>query len=227
MDDLLARYPELAVLRLDLLGKLMLAAVMGGIIGLEREWSGKPAGLRTNLLICVGAALITELSMTIAIRAGTEGFSDPARLAAQIVSGIGFLGAGTILQARGAIIGLTTAATLWVVAAIGIAVGAGAFVEAVGTTLLVMLSLIVLRRVEGKLGQNREMLVRVTMERFPHTVEAVEARLAEGMTMDLLEADRTEGALIMAYRVSGPRKRLDRVVDRLLEIDGVQRVVRG
>ncbi|MBW3553771.1 MAG: MgtC/SapB family protein [Gemmatimonadetes bacterium] len=227
MDDLLARLGDLAWLRLDLLTSLILAATLGGVIGMEREWSGKPAGLRTNLLICVGAALITELSITLAMRVGHEGPSDPARLSAQIVSGIGFLGAGTIIQARGAIIGLTTAATLWVVAAIGIAVGAGAYVEAVGTTGLVMFSLVLLRQVEGTLGRNREMMVRVTMDRSPSTVEAVEARLAEGLKMDLLEAERAEGSLMMAYRVSGSRKRLDRVVDRLLEIDGVQRVVRG
>jgi putative Mg2+ transporter-C (MgtC) family protein len=227
MDDLLARFPELAAVRLDLLTKLLAAAAMGGIIGLEREWSGKPAGLRTNLLICVGAALITELSMTFAARAGVDGPADPARLSAQIVSGIGFLGAGTILQARGAIIGLTTAATLWVVAAIGIAVGSGGYVEAVGTTTLVMLSLIVLRRVEGKLGQNREMLVRVTMGKAPQTVEEVELRLADGLSMDLLEAEREEGSLTLAYRVAGPKKRLDRIVDRLLEVEGVRRVVRG
>ena len=143
------------------------------------------------------------------------------------MSGIGFLGAGTILQARGAIIGLTTAATLWVVAAIGIAVGAGAYVEAVGTTALVMFSLILLRQVEGTLGRNREMMVRVTMDRSPATVEAVESRLGEGLKMDLLEAERAEGSLMMAYRVSGSRNRLDRIVDRLLEIDGVQRVVRA
>lgn len=225
--DVFGRLPDLAWLRLDLLLKLLVAALMGGIIGLEREWSGKPAGLRTNLLICVGAALITELSLTLAARVGYDGPADPARLSAQIVSGIGFLGAGTILQARGAIIGLTTAATLWVVAAIGIAVGAGAFVEAIGTTTLVMLSLIVLRRVEGKLGQNREMMVRVSMDRSPATVEEVETRLAEGLKMDLLEAERGEGELTMGYRVSGPRKRLDRLVDRLLEIEGVHRVVRG
>ena len=227
MDDLLVRLSDIAWLRLDLLGKLLVAAAMGGIIGLEREWSGKPAGLRTNLLICVGSALITELSMTIADRAGATGPTDPARLSAQIVSGIGFLGAGTIIQARGAIIGLTTAATLWVVAAIGIAVGTGAFVEAVGTTTLVMLSLIVLRRVEGKLGQNREMLVRVSMDRSPATVEEVESRLGDGLRMDLMEAERGEGELTLGYRVSGQRRRLDRLVDRLLEIEGVHRVVRG
>ena len=227
MPDILNALNELAWLRLDLLGRLLLAAVLGGIVGLEREWSGKPAGLRTNLLICVGAALITEMSVTLASRVGAEGPTDPARLAAQIVSGIGFLGAGTILQARGAILGLTTAATLWVVAAIGIAIGAGAYVEAIGTTTLVMLSLIVLRRVEGKLGQRRELMVRVTMDRSPATVADVETRLGTGLDMDLVEAERAEGVLIMAYRVGGRKKRLDGIVDELLEIEGVQRVVRG
>src|SRR5690606_37677547 len=143
----------LELLRVDFLFRLVLAAVLGGIVGMERELSGKPAGLRTNLLICVGAALLTELSIAIARMAEPAGFrtADPARLAAQIVSGIGFLGAGTIIQARGSVVGLTTAATLWVVAAIGIAAGSGAYVEAVGTTVLVIIVLILLGRLEGRL----------------------------------------------------------------------------
>lgn len=227
MPDLIQIPAEFAWLRLDLLGRLLLAALLGGVVGLEREWSGKPAGLRTNLLICVGAALITELSLAIGRAQDGSGPSDPARLAAQIVSGIGFLGAGTIIQSRGAVLGLTTAATLWVVAAIGIAVGAGAYVEAVGTAVLVMVSLVLLRRVEGRLGQNRDTVVRVTMGRAPQTVEEVEAVLRENLSIDLIEAERREGTLTMAYRATGPRRRLDRIVDRLLEIEGVERVLRG
>ncbi|MBA2245639.1 MAG: MgtC/SapB family protein, partial [Gemmatimonadetes bacterium] len=134
MQDLIASLtsaiPADVLDQLALLGRLLLAAVLGGVIGLERELSGKPAGLRTNLLICVGAALLMDLSIAVAAlanlpneQAGAIFRADPARIAAQIVSGIGFLGAGTILQARGNIIGLTTAATIWVVAAIGMAVG--------------------------------------------------------------------------------------------------------
>ena len=96
----------------------------------ERQHAHKPAGLRTNILICVGAALLTDLSVT---AAGAAPGADPARIAAQIVTGVGFLGAGTILQARGSVTGLTTAATLWVVAAIGMAVGFGAAIELVTT----------------------------------------------------------------------------------------------
>jgi putative Mg2+ transporter-C (MgtC) family protein len=85
--------------------------LLGGAIGMERELSGKAAGLRTNILICVGSALLMDLSINLPGALGRNG--DPARLAAQVVTGIGFLGAGTIMQARGTVIGLTTAATLW------------------------------------------------------------------------------------------------------------------
>src|SRR5687767_8026701 len=92
--------------RVDLLVKIILAVVLGGAIGIERELSGKAAGLRTNILICVGSALLMDLSINLATSDGRPG--DPARLAAQVISGIGFLGAGTIMQAKGTVIGLTT-----------------------------------------------------------------------------------------------------------------------
>ena len=133
------------MLRLDLLLKLGLAVLLGGVIGLEREISGKPAGLRTNILICVGAALLTDVSIRIV---GGPGGGDPSRLAAQIITGIGFIGAGTIMQSSGTITGLTSAATIWVVCAIGITVGAGFFLEAVGAGLVVALVLSGLGTVE-------------------------------------------------------------------------------
>jgi putative Mg2+ transporter-C (MgtC) family protein len=138
-------YPEL---RLDLLGRLALATLLGGAIGWERERSRKPAGLRTNVLICVAAALLADLSVSVA--AAATGPADPGRIAAQIVTGVGFLGAGTIIQGQGSVTGLTTAATLWVVAAIGMAVGLGATAEAVGTTILVLVALLPLQRLEAR-----------------------------------------------------------------------------
>lgn len=140
-------------LELDVLGRLLLSLVLGSAVGLERELSGKPAGLRTNMLICVGAALLTEISVFVASQVVPHELirSDPARIAAQIVSGIGFLGAGTILVMRGNVVGLTTAATIWVVAAIGMSVGLGAYVVAVGATVLVVLTLFVLGRIEKRL----------------------------------------------------------------------------
>jgi len=138
-------HPEL---RLDLLLRLLLAIILGGAIGWERQHAHKPAGLRTNILICLGAALLTDLSVHVARSVG--GPADPGRIAAQIVTGVGFLGAGTIMQARGSVTGLTTAATLWVVAAIGMSVGFGANIEAVGATALVLMVLIPLRSLEAR-----------------------------------------------------------------------------
>lgn len=142
-----------APLRFDLLGELATAVVLGGLIGFEREASGKPAGLRTNILICVGATLITDVSLNLGGRA------DSARLAAQIVSGIGFLGAGTIMQSRGTVTGLTSAATLWVVAAIGIAIGSRHHVEAVGTGFLVLVILLPLGALERRMSAVRRVRV--------------------------------------------------------------------
>ncbi len=103
------------------LPSILLAVVLGAIIGLERELSGKAAGLRTNILICVGASVFTIISVRLS--AGRE--ESVARIAAQVVTGVGFLGAGAIIQDRGGVHGLTTAATIWLVASIGMACGAG------------------------------------------------------------------------------------------------------
>src|SRR5436189_4222758 len=113
--------------RLELFLQLSLATLFGGAIGLERELGGKPAGLRTNILICIGSVLYTHLSIAMlsAIAGGGGTGTDPTRVAGQIVTGVGFIGAGTILHARGAVVGLTSAATIWVVAAIGVALGGG------------------------------------------------------------------------------------------------------
>src|SRR5436190_518364 len=132
------------IFKLELLLQLGLATLLGGAIGLERELGGKPAGLRTNILICIGSALYTQLSLSM-----VHGATDATRVAGQIVTGVGFIGAGTILHARGAVVGLTSAATIWVVAAIGVALGAGHYYEALGTTLLVILVLRGLGRVEA------------------------------------------------------------------------------
>jgi putative Mg2+ transporter-C (MgtC) family protein len=125
--------------------KLLLAIVCGGAIGFERELSRKPAGLRTNVLICMGAALFMVVSRHIS---GGQPYTDPARLVAQVVAGIGFLGAGVILQSRGSVTGLTTAATIFVVAAVGIAIGEGMFTIAGLATVLIISVLVLLRRVE-------------------------------------------------------------------------------
>ncbi len=119
---------------------LLVAAVLGALLGLERESAGKAAGLRTHLLVGLGAALATQLSQQVS-GFGTIDFADPGRIAAQVVSGIGFIGAGVILQARGSVQGLTTAATLWVAAMIGMAAGVEAYAQAAFVTLVALVAL--------------------------------------------------------------------------------------
>jgi putative Mg2+ transporter-C (MgtC) family protein len=127
------------------------AAVCGGLIGIERELKDKPAGFRTNILICLGASIY----MAIGLLVPTEDV-DPTRIAAQVVTGIGFLGAGCIMQAGREIRGLTTAATIWVVAAIGIVSGAGYPVLAIIASLMVIITLAALRKFETRvLGSTR------------------------------------------------------------------------
>jgi putative Mg2+ transporter-C (MgtC) family protein len=131
------------------IGKLLIAAVLGGIIGWERERRGRPAGLRTHILVCVGVTLMMVVSEHIFQRYKTFAADsiirvDPARIAAQVVTGIGFLGAGTIMRFKATVRGLTTAASLWVVAGIGLAVGSSCYAPALLTTLLALFALLLL-----------------------------------------------------------------------------------
>lgn len=240
MDELAIRLgmdPALAeALRLGLLGRLLLAAVLGGLIGLERELAEKPAGLRTNLLICVGAALLMEVSVVVASMAqggivagggrGTVG--DPGRIAAQIVSGIGFLGAGTILQSKGNVTGLTTAATIWVVAAIGMAVGAGAYVEAVGSTVLVGLSLVLLARVEVRSfrGSTRSHYV-LRLDGSPDLLEEVQRSFRDhDLVVKSERIERSDRGFDVTITANGDDGGHRKVARHLGSLEGVQRVTR-
>jgi putative Mg2+ transporter-C (MgtC) family protein len=129
---------------IQLMLRLLLAAGLGGAVGIEREMRQKPAGLRTNILIAVGSALFTALSIQIAHTGGT-----PDRISAQIVTGIGFLGAGAILRSGRSVHGMTTAATIWVNAAVGMAAGAGEFLMATMTTVITLVVLAALPPIEA------------------------------------------------------------------------------
>lgn len=132
--------------------RILVAAVLGAIIGLEREVHHKPAGLRTNILICIGAAVFTIISKQMALETN-DSFT---RIAAQIVTGVGFIGAGAIIQDRGGVHGLTTAATIWLVSSIGMACGAGLFKLAILTTLIAIFVLIILIKLPIPFGHNTE-----------------------------------------------------------------------
>lgn len=132
----------------ELLLRLTLSCVLGGVIGYERQSRRKSAGLRTNILVCLGSCLIMVLSEAIYQQVEGKTNADPARLAAQVVSGIGFLGAGTIMKEGLTVKGLTTAACLWVVAGVGLAVGAGFYSGALFSTALVFGTLGILSRLD-------------------------------------------------------------------------------
>lgn len=138
----------------EVLIRLVLAMIVGGIIGLEREQSNRPAGFRTHTLVCVGSALVFLTSEYVFDKYHELVNMDPTRLAAQVISGIGFLGAGTIMHYGPNIKGLTSAATLWVVACIGLAVGAGFYWGAITTTIIVYITLKLLKKVEINLFKN-------------------------------------------------------------------------
>ncbi len=208
--------------RLDLLAKLMIAVLLGGLIGAEREKAGKAAGLRTNLLICVGAALLTDVSISLATGPNGERVGDPARLAAQVISGIGFLGAGSIMQAGGTIQGLTSAATIWVVAALGITAGAGRYVEALGAGVVVLVTLAGLDRVEHRLlraNVTRTMTVKTVRqtpwERVQLPLELEGLRVKSRQTYDHV-ADR-----VFEVRVQGPSHQYEYARERLLSQEDV------
>lgn len=209
--------------RYQLFLRLLLAAALGGMIGLEREHSGKPAGFRTNMLIGLGAALITEVSINVGQAPG----GDPGRIAAQIVSGIGFLGAGTILHARGAVFGLTTAATLWVVAAIGIAVGARNYMAAVIGTALVMLALMLLGRVEDHLIPRKpsERHVDVTINPDGSVINAIEDVLRRsGYEVDTIKVEKNHDQYFASFQARGAAQHWETALKQVLALEGVRKV---
>jgi len=220
MPHVIAQLPPgiIGALRLDLLAKLALSVILGGAIGMEREVSGKPAGLRTNILICLGSTLLMDLSMNVGVLDGGPRVGDPGRIAAQIVTGIGFLGAGTILQSRGAVIGLTTAATIWVVAAIGMIVGAGQYLEATGSTVLVVLVLTLLQRVERRILARHRTLNAVIRARRGASWESIEKEIrSSGVSIVSHKAFDHESDVTFEVCLSGPARQFDVITARLLE----------
>jgi putative Mg2+ transporter-C (MgtC) family protein len=189
--------------------RLLVAAVLGGIIGLERQLRHKPAGLRTNLFICFGAAMYTVLSNQLA---GSLG-GDHTRVAAQIIPGIGFIGAGSILHARGSVVGLTTAATLFVVASVGMAAGGGLYITAIFATGMILIALALLGRLERKLSL-KSMLVTYEVTGANAETVLVEAnRVLDEVhvTMQNVRVAGTSGHVRVLFCVDGAREDQDEI----------------
>ncbi len=203
-------------LRLDLLFKLVVAVLMGGAIGLERQIAGKAAGLRTNILICLGATLLMDLSIHMTGADGRVG--DPARLAAQVVVGIGFIGAGTIMQSKGTISGLTTAATIWVVAALGLTIGAGFYIEGLGAGVVVLLVLSALGSWEHKLVRAHRTVPVTIRAEVKADFEALDQLLRDsGLRVVERETYDHPRDRVFEMRVRGPARQFEVARDLLME----------
>jgi len=222
MGELWQRVIE--IFRLELMLQLGLATLLGGAIGLERELGGKPAGLRTNILICIGSALYTQLSLAM-VPLG----ADASRVAGQIVTGVGFIGAGTILHARGAVVGLTSAATIWVVAAIGVALGAGHYPEALLSTLIVLVVLQGLGRIEIVVERHSSKS-RITVHARPDgaPLEELETVIRRTGLEIVSHTSRRENVdLVIEYEFRGSKRLHDQVMIALLHHPSVRTVSTG
>ena len=209
---------------LELLGRLLLAAVLGGAIGAERELNDQAAGLRTHMLLTIGACLFTLVS---AYGFGSGIGTDPSRLAAQIVTGIGFLGGGAIVRHGLTVKGLTTAASIWATASVGVAIGTGRYVLGVGGAVLVVGTLFALRRVSDLLqrwGVSREEFILATVPGFD-TQRVVD--LVRGERADLRALERQEGEdgdrMVLLVKLR-PRYRPEQLIDALGRLEGVRQV---
>jgi putative Mg2+ transporter-C (MgtC) family protein len=204
--------------------QLVLSVILGGAVGLERELKGKPAGLRTTMLITVGATLFTVLSY----RMGA-GVGDPGRIAAQILTGVGFIGAGTILHMRGAVTGLTSAATIWVVSAIGMSVGAHAYIEALGTTLVVMIVLAGLGPVEGYLARqaaHSHLIIHARPE--ASALDDLEALVRRtGLEIERTQSRQENVDLVVEFDLRGPKRLHDQLLIAAVHQPGVRSISTG
>lgn len=203
--------------------RLLTACVLGGLVGLERESRHKASGVRTNLLMCLACAFFTLLSANLA----GENNPDKGRVASNIVQGVGFLGAGLILHTRSRVLGLTSAATVFVVAAIGMACGAGLYVEAVLAAIITVISLRAIGLMESKLPWKRYVLLYEARSRdqalmYPAILKALDRA---GIRLNVLERDSFGSLERVTFTVSANRKKHEELLADLRASDRTDEVM--
>jgi putative Mg2+ transporter-C (MgtC) family protein len=212
---------------LETLGKLAAAVGLGGVIGLERETHHRPAGFRTHMVVCLGACLFMLVSLKIGEL--DPGSTDRSRIASQVVPGIGFLGAGTILKTGFNVKGLTTAACLWTAAAIGLAVGAGYWSAALFTTGLTLVAIFALRGVERRVAGGERLKLMIQVQNRPGMLATVEEALRQGKAdvahLDLHDGHEERAEISVGVRVKEEAD-FDALLRRLRDVPGVERVER-
>jgi putative Mg2+ transporter-C (MgtC) family protein len=210
------------ITNIEIAVRLVLALVLGGLVGIERESTGRPAGFRTHILVSTGSALI----MIVSAYAFPSVAHDPGRIAAQVVSGIGFLGAGTILREGANVRGLTTAASLWTVAGVGLTVGAGLYFPAVLGTILVVLTLVLLNQLEWKYISTKHEILTLVIQDTPGQLARVFAVLAkfdvDVLNVELSGDDTGEAKLDLQVDISPKHSRVS-IIEELVSTPGVKR----
>lgn len=208
------------VLEAEELVRTLISLLVGGAIGLEREIRDKAAGFRTLIFICVGSTLFTIFSMKI----GEP--SDPARIASGIVAGVGFLGAGTIMREAGRISGLTTAATVWLVAALGMGIGAGHYGLALTVAAIALAVLWIFPQVEQAVsGVRQESLIEIVIPHGGEQVTVLERQMrADGLEVARAHQKRVDGTLACGWRVSGKAATVRATIERLMADPSIEEV---
>lgn len=210
---------------IEMLIRLGLACLLGGLVGLERERSRHPAGFRTHILVCVGATLVMLCNIYIFEKYKGVANVDPARLGAQVISGIGFLGAGTILKEGVTIRGLTTAASLWTVACIGIANGLGFYHGAIFATIFVLVTLVVFSKFEPILcGKRGHVILKIKSEDKPGQIGQIGVALGRlNILIEDISLERTdEAGLVIRVRVNRTKSFDEGVlIEQIKKIDGI------
>jgi putative Mg2+ transporter-C (MgtC) family protein len=200
--------------------RLVIAALLGGVIGLEREVKRKPAGLRTNMFICFGAAFFTVMSDIFAQKWG----GDHTRIAAQIIPGIGFIGAGSILHSRGSVQGITTAATIFVVASVGMATGGGLYLLAVFGTLVIVVSLLLLGWLEARFNlKPLDVAYEVMADDAQAAIAAVnEALIEERRTMKRVQIVRADQGFRLLFTIEASQREQEGLLNRLRQLPALK-----
>ncbi len=204
--------------------RLVLAAILGGLIGIEREIRDKPAGLRTNILICVGSTLFMSLSTQVAQLLG----GDPTRIAAQIISGIGFLGAGAVLHSHGFVLGLTTAATIWVVAGVGMALGSGMYLVAAFATGMSLVTLYFLSFIEDKIQGRRSYSYALVVTDLNQALASINRVLQDSsVSAASFNFKKRSGHYRVWFNLLIPRETNVKIIQRLSEVPEIIQVETG
>jgi putative Mg2+ transporter-C (MgtC) family protein len=224
--NLFESFGELTRLGPEFALKFIVAMLCGGALGMERETTGKPAGLRTSILVCMGSMLFTEMSILMAGRVGGDG----TRIAAQIVTGIGFLGAGVIMHGkRGGIAGITTSAMIWLMAALGMMIGAGYPISALLLSAASVIMILGLRRLERHIHNRLARDYKFVMADSDESRERVMSLLTfyeDGIENIAVDA-AAQGQVAISFRYVGPNSELHALLQGIYQVKGLRRIQEG